>query len=100
MKSLIQIILIVLIGYGCNEENNSNSEVEDQSIEENVSNELTKEDIKREEFYGFDTLLINEYQSESGHKIKLEGSKSMDVYRISVKSKKGKLNKFEITDNW
>ncbi len=52
------------------------------------------------ECYGFDTHLINEYYSESGHKLQLEGSKSMDIYRISVESKKGKLNKFKIADNW
>lgn len=104
MKPSVQIILIVLIVFGCNGKKELNSNVENQPIEEiseeNESYELTKEGLEREEFYRFDTLLINEYQSGSGHKIKLEGSKSMDVYRISVESKKGKSNKFKIADNW
>ena len=103
-SSFIHIILIILIGFGCNGKKELNSIIENQPIEEineeNVPNELTKEDSEREEYYGFDTLLIKEYRSESGHKIKLEGSKSKDIYRIRVESKKGKSNKFKIADNW
>ncbi|MEO0685364.1 MAG: hypothetical protein AAFY76_10060 [Cyanobacteria bacterium J06649_11] len=53
-----------------------------------------------ENFYGYDTLLIKKYLSESGHEINLRGSKSRDVYSINVTSKSGQSSTFKIADNW
>ena len=58
--SFIHIILIILIGFGCNGKKELNSIIENQPIEEineeNVPNELTKKDSEREEYYRFDTF--------------------------------------------
>ncbi|MFK7770583.1 MAG: hypothetical protein AB8F94_00535 [Saprospiraceae bacterium] len=99
MKLSIQIILIILIGFGCN--GNSKAKVENENKEkiQRDTYVMTKEDIATEEFYGLDTLMIKEYKSENGHQIKLEGSKSKNTYRISVKSNKGFSKKFQITEN-
>ncbi len=104
MKAYIQILLISLIGFGCKESKVSKSKYKipsfEVSLEKSEEYGMTKEDIERDEFYGFDTLLIKKYKSESGHKIRLEGSKSKDIYRVYVESKQGITNNFKITDNW
>ena len=87
---------MLLIGLGCY----GNKKVEVPNDKANKdSYVMTKEDLERKDYYGFDTLIIKEYKSENGHQIKLEGSKSEDIYRISVKSNKGILRKFQIAEN-
>ncbi len=62
----------------------------------------TTHDEEAEAFFGYDTLLIREYTSAYGHHIRLEGSQSRDLYRITVTTKKGLKKKFQIAekDDW
>lgn len=104
MKAFTLIISIIFIIFGCigDREYNlqGNNRPTEKTTKKNTADKRINEETKRDEFYGFDTLLIDEYRSESGHKIKSEGSQSKDIYRISVESKKGRTKKFQTANDW
>jgi len=58
------------------------------------------EDSLREDYYGFDSLLINDYVTDNGNRILLKGSKSGDPYIIEITSSKGINRKYQMADNW
>ena len=83
-------LLIFLLTIACNQISNENNEKKENIIEQTE---------QFDEYYGFDTLLLEEYVSESGNIIRLLGSKSNDLYQISVINTKGITKKFQIADN-
>jgi len=66
---------------------------------ERVLSQKQKDSIEHAKYWEYDTLLINEYISDNGHKIQERGSRSRFLYRISTNSKKGIERDFDITDN-
>ena len=105
MKINLVIVILISIILGCknNIKHNDHGDIEEilETSEDSIriKNKI-KEDIEREDYYGFDTLLIKEYISNYGHRIRLEGSKSNDIYRIVVESKQGNKGKFQIAESW
>lgn len=78
------------------------SNIEKVVQKETVQIELTqeqKDSIEEEKYWGYDTLLLDEYVSDNGNEIKLRGSQSRFLYRISVKSNEGFEKDFDIAEN-
>lgn len=105
MKIIYLIILVSVLSLSsCSNIHKLSPKIVDNNVSDiavdSTNNIKSKEDLEREAYFGFDTLLVQEYLSANGNKIRLEGSKSKDVYRISVTTKKGVKKKFKIADNW
>lgn len=91
MKLFSPFALSALLLIGC-------QEPQSQSDTKNPS-PASQEESENMDYFGFDTLLLKEYTSYNGHQIKLEGSKSKDLYRISVRTREGLSKQFQIAED-
>jgi len=101
MKFLLIIIFCIYI-IGCQRVSlkTNQGEAEIAIEEDNILGSLMKDDSLNEDYFGFDTLFIKQYITDNNNEIKLEGSKSKDIYRIVAKNKNGLIKKFQIANNW
>jgi hypothetical protein len=96
MQDNIALLLSIGLLLSCsNHDGNVNVE---PSTETTADIETDSLEIQRQQFYGKDTLLLDEFQTPEGHLIKLRGSQSHDLYQIDVMTASGQLKSFETAE--
>ncbi len=99
MKKILLKLLGVILIFSCkNVENKKEGELLNHKIEDTLIKEQI-DSIKRDDFWGYDTLLLKEYKSDDENIIQIRGNESGFIYRISTKSKKGIKKDFDVNSN-
>ncbi|GAB3719008.1 hypothetical protein [Flavobacterium koreense] len=97
-RNIVLLLSICILLLNCKKKNSTvteNSLKKDSAVIENKV--VTESDS--EKYWDADTLLIQKYKSDSENEIELRGSQSKDLYYLNIKTKSGKIYRYQIADN-